>query len=89
MDLQRGWGKGYKFGPRKLLPKLVFTLCLAWYWGFVTMSLETLGQRWERLGSEKRNCKKECIGHELGRKLEGRVLWQVTDWKCGTGCAES
>lgn len=56
--LAKGRREGYQFRPRKHLPNLVFTHCLAWSWDFVTISLETVGQRWKRLGFERRGCKK-------------------------------
>lgn len=79
--------EGYQFRPRKHLPRFVFTHCLAWSWDFVTMSLETVGQRWERLGFERRDCKKgdSVINWPLfGGKLKRRVLWLITEQKHGS-----
>lgn len=88
--LAKGRREGYQFRPRKHLPNLVFTHCLAWSWDFVTISLETVGQRWKRLGFERRGCKKGfsfICWPLVGEELKGRVLWLITDWKCGNECS--
>lgn len=49
-----------------------------------------LGQSWERFGFERRGFKKRdsVINWPLlGGKLKKRVLWLITEQKCGSECS--